>query len=54
MLWVNKRPSKEELCQVHIDKKEVIPDKWQNVLITYNKSIIKNMGTTLKTINKSI
>ena len=34
MLWVNKRPSKEELCQVHIDKKGVIPDKWRNALIT--------------------
>jgi len=55
VLWVNKRPSKAKLYQVYIDKKEVIPDKWRNALITYNKLIIKKHGTTiLKTIDKSI
>jgi len=43
VLWVNKRPSKRRNLSSSYRQKGVISDKWQNVLITYNKSIIKNI-----------
>jgi len=52
VLWVNKRPSKAEFCQVHIDKKELSLISGEMCL-----SLITNRSTNpwdnyLKNINK--
>ena len=52
MLWVNKRPSKAELCQVHIDKKELSLISGEMRLSLMTNRSTNPWDNYLKNINK--
>ena len=52
MLWINKRPSKAELCQVHIDKKELSLISGEMRLSLITNQLTNPWDNYLKTINK--